>query len=143
MQRLFGETTELRLEKNDLQQQRLAALCCKISKMIGNFTNEFADFERYAFQLCFELSKNKGFLKISKQISDTNLVLRLGNVITSDQVFFLAGKGEKDRPPDRRLGNVIAATSGTLLVRFCLKIKLQHSNSSPPTQTYLVIFAVV
>ena len=101
MQRLFGETTELRLEKNDLQQQRLAALCCKISKMIGNFTNEFAVFERYAFQLCFELSKNKGFLKISKQISDTNLVLRLGNVILCDQVFFLAGKGEKDRSPAR------------------------------------------
>lgn len=30
---------------------------------IVNFTNKFTVFERNAFQLCFELSKNKGFLK--------------------------------------------------------------------------------
>ena len=52
--------------------------------------------------------------------------------------------GEREEePPDRRLGNVIAATSGTLLVRFCLRIKLQHSNFSPSTQTNSVILAVI
>ena len=105
-----------------------------------NFGLKIVKYNSYQFP--FRIHEAKELFPYNKLQGKTNLVLRLGNVITCEEGFLFLGEREEGAP-DRRLGNVIVATSGTLLVGFCLKIKLQHSNFSPSTQTNSVILAVI